>query len=156
MTAHRAPIDWRSTASPRVRPPLDGGSRPPKAAAASVPRRWAYRIGNTRNALRLEAVHRHEALLRLRVDVREHLDVRLEARASQLRLQQAVDLVDPGRVVHDDLDQDRARLAVADQDVLDRGRRQGVDRDGAALEGDARAALRHVERVRDAQDPRLE
>ena len=51
---------------------------------------------------------------------------------------------------------DRLRLAVADRDVLDCGGRERVDPDVAALERDARAALLHVERVGDAEDPGLE
>ena len=47
-------------------------------------------------------------------------------------------------------------LAVGDRDVLDRGGRERVDADVAALERDPRAALLHVERVGDAQDARLE
>ena len=47
-------------------------------------------------------------------------------------------------------------LAVLDRDVVDRRRRQRVDRDAAALERDPRAALRHVERVGDAEDAGLE
>jgi len=60
----------------------------------------------------------------------------LEAGASELRLEQAVDLVDPGRVVHDDLDHHGPGLAVRDAHLVDRGRGQRVDRDGAPLEGD--------------------
>src|SRR5207247_3260913 len=89
--------------------------------------------------------HGDEALLLLGVDVRDHLDVRLEARAAQLRLEQAVDLVDAGRVVHPDLDHDRPLLAVRDRDLLDCSRRERMDADLAALERDARAALGHVE-----------
>ena len=71
-------------------------------------------------------------------------------------LQQPVDLEEAGRVVHHDLDAHGLRLAVADHDLLDRRRRERVHRDLAALERDARAALRHVERVGDAEDARLE
>src|SRR5215468_11090880 len=59
----------------------------------------------TAGVLDLEPVHRHEALLGLGVDVRDDLDVGLEAAAPQLRLQEAVDLEEPGRIVHPDLDQ---------------------------------------------------
>src|SRR3712207_7104409 len=55
--------------------------------------------------------------------------VRLEARSAQLRLQQPVDLEDPRRVVHHDLDPDRLRVPVGDPDLLDRGGRERVDRD---------------------------
>ena len=41
-------------------------------------------------------------------------------------------------------------------DVFDRGGGERVDRDAAALERDARAALLHVERVGDAEDSGLE
>src|SRR5947207_3169165 len=51
-----------------------------------------------------KAVDRHEALLGIGVDPSHDLDVRLQARAVQLRLQQLVDLVEPGRDVHLDLD----------------------------------------------------
>src|SRR5580765_5400843 len=46
------------------------------------------------HSLDLEPVDRHEALLRLGVNPSNHFDVGLEPRALQLRLQQAVDLVD--------------------------------------------------------------
>src|SRR2546430_4447003 len=61
-----------------------------------------------------------EPLFGLGVDVRDDLDVRLQSRAEQLRLQQAVDLVDAARVVHRDRDPDRTFLAVGDLDLLDR------------------------------------
>src|SRR5437763_2756787 len=66
----------------------------------------------------LEAIQLDEPLLGLGVDVGDHLDVGLEAGAAKLSLQQAVDLEDARRVVHQDLDQDRPLLAVADRDVL--------------------------------------
>src|SRR5436190_23799538 len=45
----------------------------------------------SRASSEVELVERHEPLLRLRVDVRDHLDIRLESGAAQLRLQEAVD-----------------------------------------------------------------
>ena len=48
------------------------------------------------------------------------------------------------------------RLAVGDPHLVDRRRRERVDGDGAALERDPRATLRHVERVGDAEDAGLE
>src|SRR3954467_13464624 len=54
--------------------------------------------------LDLESVHRHEALFLFGVDGLVALHVRLQARPAQLRLEQAVDLEDPGPVVHADLD----------------------------------------------------
>jgi hypothetical protein len=63
--------------------PLDDPATRPHCSAAHV-----------ESFLEIELVERHEALLGLGVDVRDHLDVRLEARASKLRLQEAVDLVD--------------------------------------------------------------
>src|SRR5690349_15315616 len=47
----------------------------------------------------VELVDRDEALLVLGVDVSDHLDVRLEPRAAQLRLEEAVDLVEPRGIV---------------------------------------------------------
>ena len=52
-------------------------------------------------------VQRHEALLGLVLDPRHDLDVRLQARAVQLRFQQFVHLVEACRIVHLDLDRDR-------------------------------------------------
>src|ERR671918_658125 len=104
----------------------------------------------------LEAVEGDEALLRLRVDACDDLDVLLEPGAAELRLQQLVHLVDAGRVVHGDLDQNGSLLAVLDLDALDGRRRERVDRHAAVLERDARAALGHVERIRDAEDAGLE
>src|SRR2546429_3421058 len=80
----------------------------------------------------IQLVERNEALFRLRVDVRDHLDIGLETRADELRLQEPVDLVDAGGVVHPDRDADRF-LAVRDLDLLDRGRGEGVDADTPAL-----------------------
>src|SRR5207245_10178141 len=52
------------------------------------------RARNSVAASDFQAVKRAQALLGFGVDVRGHLDVRLEARADELRLQQGVDLVD--------------------------------------------------------------
>src|SRR3954471_17605990 len=57
--------------------------------------------------LEVDAVQLDEPGVRLRVDVRDDLDVRLEPRSAELGLEQAVHLEDPGGVVHPDLDQDR-------------------------------------------------
>src|SRR3954452_15955767 len=50
--------------------------------------------------LQIDAVRLNQPLLGLRVDVRDDLDVRLEAGSAQLRLQEAVHLEDAGGVVH--------------------------------------------------------
>src|SRR5581483_5815653 len=120
------------------------------------PRRARNSVAPAARRSDLESVQRDESFLRFGVDVREHLDVRLEPGAAELCLEQTVDLVDAGGVVHRDLDPDRLVLAVADRDVFDRRRREGVDADVAALERYARTALLHVERVGDAEDAGLE
>src|SRR3954447_22193380 len=105
---------------------------------------------------RSDAVDGQQSLLVLCRDLRDDLNVILEPRAAQLAGQQLVDLEDAGRVVHLDLDPDRALLALEDPDLVDRGRRERVDVRQLRLEGDARAAVLHVERVGDADDPGLE
>ena len=115
-----------------------------------------YKLEPVPEVVLLEVIERDEALLGLVLDPRHDLDVGLQPRAVQLRLQQLVHLVEPGRVVHLDLDSDRALLALADDHLVDRRRRDRVDRDAAALEGDSRAALLDVERVGHADDPGLD
>ncbi|MCY4086982.1 MAG: hypothetical protein OXG37_08930 [Actinomycetia bacterium] len=62
----------------------------------------------------------------------------------------------PDKVVHGDLVQHRALLAVADGDRLNGGCREGVDRHPPALEGDVRTALSHIEGISDAHDAGLQ
>jgi hypothetical protein len=80
----------------------------------------------------------------------------LERRAAQPRGQQLVDLEDPRRVVHGDLDPHGPLLAGLDLDLVDRRCGQRVDVGPARLERHARAALGQVECVGHAQDPSLE
>src|SRR5262245_36582330 len=132
----RTPTSWSRARRPAVRRPRNGG--------------WSVPVGLRGLRLaELEPVRRHEPLFRLRVDAGDHVDVRLEPRAAQLRLQEAVDLVDARRVVHDDLDGDGSCAAVGDPDLVDGGGRERVDGDRAALEGDPRATLGEIERVGD-------
>src|SRR5215217_9633922 len=127
------------------------------AACASAP--GVLSMSMTRSTaigLTSDLVDGQEALLVLRVDAREHLDVVLEARAAQLRAEQVVDLEDACRVVHVHLDPDRALLARDDPDLVDRSGRERVDVGQVRLQRDARPAVLHVERVGDADDPCLE
>ena len=80
----------------------------------------------------------------------------LERGAPDLGGEQVVDLEDAGGVVHLDLDLDGALVAGLDADLVDRRGGEGVDPELAALDRDARAALRHVERVGDAHHARLD
>src|SRR4029450_6971894 len=67
----------------------------------------------------------------------------LGPRAVHIRLKQLVDLVDAGRVVHLDLDRDRPLLPFGDDHLVDRRRRDRVDRDPPPL-GRAQRAPRPV------------
>ena len=80
----------------------------------------------------------------------------LQRGAADLRRQQVVDLEDPGRVVELDLDPHRPLLAGLDPHLVDRRGGDRVDPLLARLERDPRAALRHVERVGDADHAGLE
>src|SRR3954453_2182004 len=148
-----------------VRPLPDGERGSPSSSSADrggavetsgAPMPGLIPSGDTRSIHPLDAIHPQQPLLVLGLDARHDLDVLLEARAAELAAQQRVDLEDPGRVVHLDLDPDRPRLALHDADLVDRGGRQRVDVGEVRLQRRARAAVLHVERVGHAHDARLE
>ena len=94
--------------------------------------------------------------LLLGVDAGDDFDVLLERGPPQLRAEALVDLEDPRAVRHVDLDAHRRVAAGDDLHGLDRVRGQRVDVLEARLERYARATPRHVERVGDPDDSRLD
>src|SRR5579884_4412479 len=73
-----------------------------------------------------DVVDGQQALLDLPFDPCLNLDVRRDARGSNLGTQQLVELEEAGRVVEDDLDVDGNGLATLDDDALHGSGREGV------------------------------
>ena len=142
---------WRRRSGARRSRPVSAG-RP-----ASPPARAAARRARASSPSSRAAGTRQQALLGLALDRRDHLDVALERRAAELGRQQVVDLEDPRRVVHRDLEPDRraprpprsmtSSIAAADSAWIPTA---------PASTGHPRAPLRHVERVGDPHDPGLD
>src|SRR4029078_5428495 len=79
-------------------------------------------------------------------------DVSTAAPTPALCLQKTVDLIDPGRVVHDDLDGDGPRASVGDPHLVDRRGGERMDRHRPALEGDPGPTFGEVQCIRDSED----
>src|SRR4051812_6241351 len=129
---------------------------PAATPAASTARLSPAVIGWGRPAESSQPEDLEEPALVLALDAGDDLEVLLQRAAAQLGAEALVDLEEPRRVRHLDLDADRLLLPRADADLVDRVVGEGVDVLVAGLPGHARAALGHVERVGHAHDRALE